>query len=171
MAQTAACMTCGGPVSSEALQWSGFPLCMQCIPTPAMLEGISNLNTSLHQISDIANDKLNLCPICGKAFSAKSSLREHINNIHMKTKKFACPYPGCGSSFARQQHYHSHLNVHEGNKPFQCAFCHVSFSGKQGLDRHIRVCRLTRCDMCHISFSTPQLLQEHKTTIHPVAEL
>ena len=73
-------------------------------------------------------------------FSVKIVMLSFLKNqdleVHEGNKRFECDV--CGSRFARNAHLKGHVQaVHEGAKPFNCEYCDVSFSQKPHLKVHI----------------------------------
>lgn len=67
---------------------------------------------------------------CGKSFIMKSTLREHMNSIHLGVKAYACSVEGCHKQFGFASGLRQHrLNMHEPPK-FKCPFCERMFAKK-----------------------------------------
>lgn len=61
------------------------------------------------------------------------------NAPKQKAALYHCHYPGCASRFSQFQHFKTHVDSHQGIKPFRCDFegCQKNFSQKGNL----KVCR------------------------------
>ena len=88
-------------------------------------------------------------------------------------KPFVCSEPGCGKSYARQDHLNRHLNTHSAVKAFQCSHqgCNKSFGTRQHLTRHMKLHENPRpfvCteDGCSESFSKHNQLNRHIAVVH-----
>ena len=81
------------------------------------------------------------CDMCGKDFSTKQHLKEHIGAVHEGQKKYNCEL--CGKNFVtkpslQKLHEHQKKCVHEGKKDVtKCDLCGKDFSDKQYLKQHI----------------------------------
>lgn len=76
-----------------------------------------------------------LCPTCFKLFTRSFNLKSHLKT-HTKEKPFACPVPGCHSSFTRPHDLKRHgVSVHVGIKPYACS-CRMQFARSNALKRH-----------------------------------
>ncbi|KAM6974276.1 uncharacterized protein LKV04_015914 [Tautogolabrus adspersus] len=131
------------------------------------------------------------CSICGKRFSDKSSLINHVS-IHSEQKRFSCsvckkrfhwkkdilthmrthtgekPYSCsyCGSGFTQSSHLVAHLKVHTGEKPFTCLVCRASFSIKKSLVEHMRIHTGEKpfdCSVCGKRFAQKGHMRRHLT--------
>jgi hypothetical protein len=58
-----------------------------------------------------------------------------VNLPKQKVAVYYCQYSGCTSKFSQFQHYKTHMDSHEGIKPFRCDFegCQKNFSQKGNL--------------------------------------
>ena len=62
------------------------------------------------------------CELCGNLFTAKQSLKQHINNIHEKRRDHVCPH--CNKGIASKKSLRDHIAaVHEGQKNHICDHC------------------------------------------------
>ncbi|KAK7874080.1 hypothetical protein R5R35_004624 [Gryllus longicercus] len=76
------------------------------------------------------------CCICGKSFSFKRKLDEHMRSHY--EQNFPCP--SCEKSFKQKRNLDAHMRTHTGEKPFRCCLCEKSFSVKR---RYISTCAPT----------------------------
>ena len=64
----------------------------------------------------------NVCFHCGKSFTRKDRVKQHIHTVHEGRKDFICTK--CNKSFtaAKTLKKHNHT-VHEGQKDYKCDQC------------------------------------------------
>ncbi|KAJ7303208.1 hypothetical protein JRQ81_012143 [Phrynocephalus forsythii] len=70
------------------------------------------------------------CPVCGKAFTRKSSLNRHLI-VHAGEKPYKCSH--CGKGFNRKMYLLAHEVGHGEEASYQCSDCGKSFSLKWGV--------------------------------------
>ena len=75
------------------------------------------------------------CEICQQTFTKKSSVKTHIDTVHLKLKPHKCE--DCGKSFLQASHLNFHSDIHN-NIRFRCTFCKKDFSRRHVLNEHIK---------------------------------
>lgn len=75
------------------------------------------------------------CEYCGKLFSCLNNLRTHL--YYHSEPKFICEFEGCGKKFFMRKLLKAHINVHRGQKDYECEFCEKSYFFQAHLKRHI----------------------------------
>ncbi|CAN3356828.1 hypothetical protein DICA3_C06040 [Diutina catenulata] len=94
---------------------SGYPTSpIYPVAAPPTLQFVNP--SSIQQSSPLPvtpSKRRHLCKICQRSFTTSGHLARH-NRIHTGERKHVCPWPTCGSRFARQdncmQHYKTHTN-------------------------------------------------------------
>lgn len=76
------------------------------------------------------------CDHCGKKYSSKNLLDEHINT-HTGNRPYVCEV--CNKDFASKYTYRSHVKTHEVRpRPFECTTCNKTFLSHQNLTQHVK---------------------------------
>ncbi|CRK96018.1 CLUMA_CG009458, isoform A [Clunio marinus] len=106
------------------------------------------------------------CEICGKTFR-KDRLKEHLNGVHFKIKRYQCDI--CGNKFDKKylaRHMTTHLDLEHRRKEFHCQICESSYFDKETLQRHVLSIHersgLFTCSICSNNFRTEKGLKNHK---------
>ncbi len=109
------------------------------------------------------NKNIAICTLCQKQFSSRSSLRNHIDLVHHKRKRFSCTI--CQKLFNSNKHLTRHLSSHSDEKPFSCTLCEKHFSRLDNVDRHVKRVHLKltpfSCTICSRSFPNKYEMEAH----------
>lgn len=108
------------------------------------------------------------CPDCPKRFKHSSTLKQHVNSIHLRLKQFYCPIEGCKEGFTDRTSLKYHVTVnHRNARDYVCPECGKAFHTTTGLIQHRRLAheqRKYRCDICGKIFALNHHLKEHMRT-------
>lgn len=83
---------------------------------------------------------------------------------------FACPVPGCGSTFTRKNNLDGHIRSHNNERPFVCPVpgCDKRFARRHDMNRHHDLHTNKKqhvCELCQRRFARLDALNRHlKTT-------
>ena len=147
----------------------------QALKNSAIL--ILNISTSCDENSDLKKYKEHSCQHCGKIFSSKYYLREHVSKLHQSAdgknlkieKSYRCNF--CKKAYEKNYQLQKHIRIdHEGKKDYKCETCAEAFSYKEKLERHIETIHdgvLDQiCDICDKSFYQEKDLKLHINRVH-----
>jgi len=117
-------------------------------------------------LGEIENLKPYLCSDCGRGFSSKGRLQNHLRIHNNLLKSYMCSV--CGTFFATKFTLDGHLRVHSGEKPYKCEMCDKLFRQSKDLVEHKRRAHTTVrpyvCIVCGKRFINATLLKYHTRT-------
>ena len=78
------------------------------------------------------------CDKCGKKFSTKNNLSQHILYVHNKIQHVKCDQ--CTATFSRRSGLKLHIRSKHGNELFYCVYdgCKKSFNIKGNMTKHVK---------------------------------
>ena len=90
-----------------------------------------------HQTSLTTHMRLHMgekfqCSVCGKEYTSKRGLKDHIVIKHERKGRFKCQL--CGKAFADQTPFDVHKTTHL--KPLKCQVCQQGYKTEMSLKRH-----------------------------------
>jgi hypothetical protein len=74
-----------------------------------------------------------------KAEVASKKIRTASSARRINAALFACPLPGCPSTFTARHNLNNHINSHNKYRPHRC-MCGMSFTTQGVLNRHRKRC-------------------------------
>ncbi|XP_014601679.1 PREDICTED: zinc finger protein 2 homolog [Polistes canadensis] len=102
------------------------------------------------------------CETCGKKYSSRNLLEEHINT-HTGARPHVCET--CNKNFASKYTYKAHIKTHQIRpRPFRCSQCNKTFLSQQNLNQHERTHNGIKehvCVQCGKAFGSPHNLEVH----------
>lgn len=114
-----------------------------------------------------------LCTICGLELCSTYNLNNHIRTVHGRERKFHCTL--CDRRFSHSHHLKTHMNRHEGIRPFKCEQCVKSFFDKTTLREHIKSVHLNlkayACRICSRTFNRSGNMRAHMLKTHNLGDL
>ena len=75
------------------------------------------------------------CTECGKSYSSKRSMEQHVEIVHQGKKTFECKV--CCQMFGRLSSLRVHDLSHTKELPFKCDFCSAGYKEKRNLLKHV----------------------------------
>ena len=132
--------------------------------TSSILQKPNELSNAKVQPKDLK------CEQCGKTFSNRSNLINHLRHMHMKSSaSFICQ--ACDKYLTTKQNLIEHLRrVHLKQTGEQCEFCPKILSDKSNLATHIKRIHLKsakmKCNICSDIMSSQQSVAVHIKKAH-----
>ncbi|XP_056642521.1 zinc finger protein 260-like [Diorhabda carinulata] len=116
----------------------------------------------IHKRMHYPQTKAWVCETCGKKYSSKNLLEEHVNT-HLGVRPYICEV--CGKDFASKYTYKAHEKTHEFRpRPYKCSQCDKSFLSQQNLTQHERThlgMKEYACQLCGKQFGSSHNLEVH----------
>lgn len=112
-----------------------------------------------------SHEKPCTCNICGKSFTASSSLSRHIREVHEKIKEYSCAF--CPRKLASKVARDEHQRTHTDERPHVCDVCNKAFRQRASLSVHKRFHSKNfwfHCRLCNRGFLRKQDLERHELT-------
>ena len=111
----------------------------------------------------------NMCDICGKGFTSKSGMLEHVRHVHEKLKKHKCDL--CGKTFSTNHGLKNHkMSIHDEIRKFPCDLCDKTYINDQKLREHKQNVhegvRNHKCPECHKEFFKKINFDYHVKIVH-----
>jgi uncharacterized Zn-finger protein len=104
------------------------------------------------------------CDNCAWNFAKKTTLINHVNNVHLKLKRYQCSVKSCSKSFYLKTHFTIHMKIHANIKDYRCSHCGKDFVRKESLQVHLKThlnIRSYMCKFCSKSYSAHTDLKKH----------
>ena len=57
-------------------------------------------------------------------------MKRHIESAHTPGDQKKCRCDICGKGFSNNQRLAEHLNIHTGEKPYECQYCSARFASR-----------------------------------------
>ncbi|XP_065660970.1 zinc finger and SCAN domain-containing protein 23 isoform X4 [Hydra vulgaris] len=107
--------------------------------------------------------KTAVCKECGKAYSSKSSLAQHVHHYHRHPMAHNCAV--CGKKFNRKDFLLKHLKTHTSERDLKCSHCDKLFKTRSALSAHVNGSHNEKrrfvCDFCGMRTSWRLSYLEH----------
>lgn len=106
-------------------------------------------------------DKPFECRICGKRFSRKQAMQNHLF-AEMNLRRYVCEF--CDKSYNYYSHLKEHIVTNHGKKEHVCGYCGKDFPTKKRFRDHVTLHseeKLFTCE-CGLSFKLNRYLSKHK---------
>ena len=105
---------------------------------------------------------------CGKQFKNKYNLLNHMNQVHLQIRKFACHL--CSYKSGQKNSVVSHkLAMHRnGIRHLKCPHCPKTYKWNADLRRHMEKhsSKKFKCEECESQYTEKRYLQIHVKTVH-----
>ncbi|XP_073829187.1 uncharacterized protein isoform X1 [Musca autumnalis] len=118
------------------------------------------------------------CLLCGKCFTTRYHLNDHMTKLHPDAKfsaddSFECSQCGlrCGDDATLVEH----VKIHTNKVTYDCQYCAKSYDNEIEMNMHLVRSHpehdpnivLSKCEYCPRAFRLPQSLHMHRQRCHP----
>jgi len=143
--------------------------CTKCAYTCEQCGKICWKSYRLKQHIETIHDKIKKykCDTCGLLFVAKSRLIRH-RDVHKAAPDLICNI--CQKAFRHRTTFYRHRKIHSGVKPYKCPVCNRDFQQKEAMKTHQRIHntgpKRFKCLLCEKDFNHKVSLKEHMQKHH-----
>ncbi|KAL3276241.1 hypothetical protein HHI36_020957 [Cryptolaemus montrouzieri] len=118
------------------------------------------------------------CSLCSFQCASKSTVAQHMDNMHFKTETFECHF--CDFETDQQKKLKHHIKTKHSAVQFKnhsvkmetykCYLCSINFKGKEELNRHVvrkhQDIVSYNCDLCLFNTNNRKQFNQHSITAH-----
>jgi len=123
----------------------------------------SDEDTLMRHMKSKHTAKTNICKDCGKAYSTRGSLAQHVHHYHRHPNAYSCSV--CHKKFNRKDFLAKHEKTHTNDREFKCKLCEKTYKTNASLSAHINgshnETRRFVCDYCGMRTSWRLSYLEH----------
>ncbi|XP_013777580.2 zinc finger and BTB domain-containing protein 24-like [Limulus polyphemus] len=159
--KTASHLKIAGKIDVEKVQLEKPYLCAQCGAKFCARQGLQRHMQQLH--CDLRPFE---CPYCDYKCKCKTNLKRHIE-FHTDKRRFVCEVCGAAfHAFATLKEHNAY--VHSDARDYVCEQCGKGFKGRSGLKRHMRIHSDARPYLCYCGQSYKRMshLKRHMVSSH-----
>ena len=143
--------------------------CVKCTKTFADKKGLWLHVDDKHP--EVRNPQILLCNHCGKTFTVKIKLNQHVQMYHELSikEKIIIQCKHCEFNVSNTTRFKVHMRKHTGEKPEICQHCGIGFSEKNTLKNHESLHtgeKPFKCKICPSEFAQRGGLKSHVRAHH-----